>query len=309
MRSDENIFEYRIADDATTWRLGEVAIKVLSYFESSPSNSTHEGIHTTRSTCEQQPRCATTREKDMGSRCRWRTSHSQMWIQSRAMKCSRGISMLTIWFSQSGGDISLTAYTYALAIKVCRCESFMHSGLLESLGAQYDPTALDIYRPICTIVFCLPSHSSYPHFRRYIHVFKHSRPFQHASVNTHNSDTREQTPPAIFTAEEHRRYHWIRKHGNKVTVKHVKSGRVLPCHTDSKTKDLKMAILDADGDEWLSRWKRLFATYDVKHLGSRMLWHVDPRDRDSPAVGTDSRYCWEEISKHLRKKRNWGGGK
>lgn len=129
---------------------------------------------------------------------------------------------------------------------------------------------------------------------------------------------REPTPAALFTDEEHRRYHWIGKHGANVSLKHVRSGKI-----DIKTtkrghgRNYKMLVLDADEDKWLGRWKRLFATYGITHLRSPMLWHVDPLDRDS-LIG----HAWEtdkekelieikncvgkEISKHAKKKKMAG---
>ena len=36
----------------------------------------------------------------------------------------------------------------------------------------------------------------------------------------------EHTPSAIFTDEEHQRYHWIRKHGARMSIKNRKNGQV-----------------------------------------------------------------------------------
>lgn len=38
----------------------------------------------------------------------------------------------------------------------------------------------------------------------------------------------EHTPSALFTDEEHQRYHWIRKHGRRMSVKNKKTGIVRP---------------------------------------------------------------------------------
>ncbi|KAM4060966.1 l-lysine 6-monooxygenase (NADPH-requiring) domain-containing protein [Hirsutella rhossiliensis] len=75
-----------------------------------------------------------------------------------------------------------------------------------------------------------------------------------------------------------------------------------------------MLVLDATDDRWLGRWNRLFNAYDISHLRSPMLWHVDPLDRDSLLGYTyaeererelvEIRNCvGKEISKHAQKKK------
>ena len=131
---------------------------------------------------------------------------------------------------------------------------------------------------------------------------------------------RENTPAALFTDEEHRRYHWIGKHGNKVSLKHVKSGKVKGRRADA-APEYKMIVLDDTADEWMARWDSLFATYNISHLRSPMIWHADPFDRDSLLAYTyensreselvEIRNCvGKEISKHGHKKqgaRHCGG--
>jgi hypothetical protein len=124
---------------------------------------------------------------------------------------------------------------------------------------------------------------------------------------------REQNPAAIFTDEEHRRFHWVKRHGNKMALKHVKSGRV-SCATDAIRSEYSMAVLDADHDGWMGRWNRLFKTFGITHLRSPMFWHVDPNDRDSLLSRAyeqgqennlmEIKGCvGKEVSKHLKKKR------
>ncbi|GAB1318247.1 L-lysine 6-monooxygenase family protein [Madurella fahalii] len=125
---------------------------------------------------------------------------------------------------------------------------------------------------------------------------------------------REHAPAAIFTDEEHRRYQWLRRYGNAVTLKHVKSGRVSRCVQAGALPELDVVVLDATHDKWLGRWNKLFASYDISHLRSPMFWHVDPKDRDSLLAHAyechrgdellEIRKCvGKEISKHMRKKR------
>ncbi|CAM1511937.1 Fc.00g094500.m01.CDS01 [Cosmosporella sp. VM-42] len=123
---------------------------------------------------------------------------------------------------------------------------------------------------------------------------------------------REHTPAALFTDEEHRRYHFIGKYGKKVTLKHVKSGRI----TNGKhtpRPEYKMLVLDSSAGTWLGRWNRLFQTYDISHLRSLMIWHCDPQDRDALLAHawangrTDEmveiKHCvGKELSKHAKKK-------
>lgn len=81
---------------------------------------------------------------------------------------------------------------------------------------------------------------------------------------------REHTPAALFTDEEHRRFRFLRRH---------KKGTA--SHPTNYANDQQMLIIDAEDDQWLGRWKRLFKTYDISHLRSPMFWHVDPLDRDA----------------------------
>lgn len=134
---------------------------------------------------------------------------------------------------------------------------------------------------------------------------------------------REQAPSAMFTDEEHRRFHWLNKHGKRVALKQSKTGQVVPVASEGTDNrpEYKMAVLDASGDKWLSRWRRLFSTFDISHLRSPMLWHVDPSDRDSllshahfnerEGELVEIRGCvGKEISKHQKKKRNkFSGGR
>lgn len=127
---------------------------------------------------------------------------------------------------------------------------------------------------------------------------------------------REQKPSAMFTDEEHRRFHWVRKHGSRVALKQTKTGRVLSASppVEERQQEYRMAVLDASGEGWLGRWRDLFSAYGISHLRSPMLWHVDPLDRDAllshahfnnrEGELVEIRGCvGKEISKHHRKKR------
>ncbi|KAF2855494.1 FAD/NAD(P)-binding domain-containing protein [Plenodomus tracheiphilus IPT5] len=139
---------------------------------------------------------------------------------------------------------------------------------------------------------------------------------------------REHTPSATFTDDEHERYHWIKKHGRKMTIKNYRTNRDSLPEPSSTPGDsegrrdnsdtnvgLNMLVLDADGCDWMSKWKRLFKTFNIDYLRSPMFFHVDPADRDA-LLG----YAYEkkggekdllalpgcagkELSKHRKKKK------
>lgn len=121
----------------------------------------------------------------------------------------------------------------------------------------------------------------------------------------------EPTPAALFTDEEHRRYQWLRRHGRNVTLKNAKNGKISRSPVSHRPW-YRTAVLDATGDQWMTRWNTLFKTYDISHLRSPMLWHVDPGDRDSllsfahagqrQGELIELRGCvGQEISKHKKK--------
>ncbi|KAK2757878.1 hypothetical protein FQN54_004284 [Arachnomyces sp. PD_36] len=151
---------------------------------------------------------------------------------------------------------------------------------------------------------------------------------------------REETPSAIFTDEEHQRYHWIKRHSgrmalvqahnrkmNGVKAEKYKGQEERPqrqggncCKVGSKPAHKQrisspsILVLDSTGDRWIQKWERSFQTLQIPHLRSPMFFHVDPRDRDgllafSHEMGREEE-LWEiagcvgqEQSKHKRKKR------
>lgn len=126
---------------------------------------------------------------------------------------------------------------------------------------------------------------------------------------------RERTPDALFTDEEHRRFHWIGKHGGKVSLKHVKSGKMTTRRGTAGPPEYKMVVLDATAEKWMAKWDSLFGMFDISHLRSPMIWHADPFDRDSLLAYTyenrrekelvEIRNCvGKEVSKHGHKKNS-----
>ncbi|PGH02250.1 hypothetical protein AJ79_07699 [Helicocarpus griseus UAMH5409] len=151
---------------------------------------------------------------------------------------------------------------------------------------------------------------------------------------------REETPSALFTDEEHQRYHWLKrhsgrmalvrahnrtlnsagKHGRRVSQKGQK-GEVHWCKTGTKSctgtrspSQPSILVLDSSGDRWLEKWNRSFEKLQIPCLRSPMFFHVDPGDRDgmlafSRETGREDE-LWEipgcvgqELSKHKKKKR------
>lgn len=89
----------------------------------------------------------------------------------------------------------------------------------------------------------------------------------------------EQTPSALFTEEEHRRYHWVRRH--KCAIHSNKGPKAKLRKDGAQAPKYDMKILDAASPHWLGEWSRLFAVLDIEFLRSPMFFHVDPADRDA----------------------------
>ncbi|EEY14336.1 FAD binding domain-containing protein [Verticillium alfalfae VaMs.102] len=126
----------------------------------------------------------------------------------------------------------------------------------------------------------------------------------------------EHSPSALFTDDEHQRYHWVKKHGRRMALKNRRNGRVSQkamAH-DKEPPKYSTLVLDGTGDEFMNRWKTLFTAFDIHHLRSPMFWHVDPSDRDALLAmahneGRENelfelKNCvGKEVSKHLRRSR------
>lgn len=145
---------------------------------------------------------------------------------------------------------------------------------------------------------------------------------------------REHTPSALFTDEEHHRYHWINKHSSQASIKNSKTGQIRRgCNTsasavkatDPSSHDAaaaannpddgpSMLVLDGTAPAWLAKWKRLFQQLEISHLRSPMFFHPDPQERDGLLTFAHARgrekECQEivgcvgkELSKHQMKKK------
>ncbi|PNS19971.1 Cellobiose dehydrogenase [Sphaceloma murrayae] len=92
---------------------------------------------------------------------------------------------------------------------------------------------------------------------------------------------REKTPSAMFTDEEQRRYCWVKKHEGKMSIKNKKTQATkVASQSEVKRHGYSMLVVDNSGDQWMSKWDRLFRMFEISHLRSPMFFHVDPRNRD-----------------------------
>jgi glycine/D-amino acid oxidase-like deaminating enzyme len=123
---------------------------------------------------------------------------------------------------------------------------------------------------------------------------------------------REHTPSALFTDDEHNRYHWIAKHANRASIVRRKTGTVR-CPSIAEERGPSILVLDSSGTDWMAKWHKLFAALEIKHLRSPMFFHPDPQDRDGLLAFAhgQGRACecveiggcvGQEISKHKKKK-------
>jgi hypothetical protein len=78
-------------------------------------------------------------------------------------------------------------------------------------------------------------------------------------------------------------------------------------------ESIGMLVLDADGADWMAKWKRLFKSFHIDYLRSPMFFHVDPADRDALLGYTYEKererdiqalpgVAGKEVSKHKKKK-------
>ncbi|KAH7360759.1 hypothetical protein BKA65DRAFT_391319 [Rhexocercosporidium sp. MPI-PUGE-AT-0058] len=146
---------------------------------------------------------------------------------------------------------------------------------------------------------------------------------------------RESTPSALFTESEHQKFYFMKasssrqnpKTNSKVQNKPIRTSRrartspdrLLPGH-DVSNHELDIAVLDANGDQWMSSWNEKFENLGITHLRSPMFFHPDPRDRNGMLefavregrqgeLKEISGVVGKELSKHQRKKKMKDGNK
>ena len=117
---------------------------------------------------------------------------------------------------------------------------------------------------------------------------------------------REDTPSALFTDEEHHRFHFLRNKSASTNLKGRKSHKV-------GTFQDRILVLDAVSGQWLGQWRNQFNACEISLLRSPMFFHVDPSDIDGMiafAYNTDRAnelkkiegVVGKELSKHQQKK-------
>ncbi|KAK4963281.1 hypothetical protein LTR10_000909 [Elasticomyces elasticus] len=126
---------------------------------------------------------------------------------------------------------------------------------------------------------------------------------------------RERTPSALYTDEEHRRFHWLSRHGNHYSVKDKRTRRTKPSSTrDSAVTNPSLLILDNSSDRWMAKWRRQFEALKITHLRSPLFFHPSPQDTEalkafayledrSDELVEISGCVGKELSKHKKKKR------
>jgi len=124
----------------------------------------------------------------------------------------------------------------------------------------------------------------------------------------------ESTPSAIFSDTEHHRYHWIKRHGNRASIKDRRTGHTKVPKKPDSCRNYSTLVLDGTDKDWMTRWNQLFKTFEISHLRSPMFFHPDPQDRDgllsyTYEKGRDKELVeipecvGKEISKHKKKQR------
>ncbi|KAI9715756.1 MAG: hypothetical protein M1812_005754 [Candelaria pacifica] len=134
----------------------------------------------------------------------------------------------------------------------------------------------------------------------------------------------ESSPSSLFTDVEHQRYHWIKKHEERMSIKSSRRGSVKSpkCPITVRGDDCSgeptlpysMLVLDSTAGQWCGKWNKLFKAFSISHLRSPMFFHPDPRDRDGllayayeqareDELREITNVIGKELSKHQRKVR------
>lgn len=87
----------------------------------------------------------------------------------------------------------------------------------------------------------------------------------------------ESTPGAIFTNDEHLRFHWLRQRAH--TAKTEKNRRLL--YAGARIAPHQLLVLDAAADRFLGQWDAQFGACQIPHLRSPMFFHPDPGNVDA----------------------------
>lgn len=86
----------------------------------------------------------------------------------------------------------------------------------------------------------------------------------------------ENYPGAIYTEEEHQRFHWLKQRGKKVRLVTQKNQ-----YQQKKFDPSEILVLDGTSDKFMGQWDNQFASCQIPHLRSPMFFHPDPVNIDA----------------------------
>lgn len=134
----------------------------------------------------------------------------------------------------------------------------------------------------------------------------------------------EPFPSALFTENEHRKFHILRSSTQRRS-RPARTSRRVDTGTDRFVSGpcvshhgLDIKVLDSKSDTWMSSWNEKFEQLGIEHLRSPMFFHPDPKDRDGLLAfayinGREGELkeihgvVGKELSKHHRKKKQKDG--
>lgn len=108
----------------------------------------------------------------------------------------------------------------------------------------------------------------------------------------------ERCPGSIYTEDEHQRFHWLKKRGNKVNLinrnvsSHTKFKK-LPkdkCYNQQNILPEDIKVIDSISDNFMGQWNNQFDSCQIPFLRSPMFFHPDP-------VNIDGMYNYAYLNK------------
>ncbi|GEQ66414.1 hypothetical protein JCM33374_g77 [Metschnikowia sp. JCM 33374] len=90
----------------------------------------------------------------------------------------------------------------------------------------------------------------------------------------------EATAGSIYTEDEHQRFHWLRKRGNKTGKVLRGAKKEIRFESPHKLTASDILVLDAVSDKFLGQWDNQFASCQIPVLRSPMFFHPDPVNID-----------------------------
>lgn len=90
----------------------------------------------------------------------------------------------------------------------------------------------------------------------------------------------EDAPGLIYTEDEHQRFHWLKRRGNRVGTFHRGMNKKRPYVLPSKLTLKNILVLDAIADLFLGGWDNQFQLCQIPFLRLPMFFHPDPVNID-----------------------------